>query len=174
MNSASMFTLRQAQPEDFNSVCTLYQKIIASLESRTNFPLWTWGVHPSQQSLKEALDNREIWLFEQNGQLCGSAFVNRVLEGEEQVSWQGNDAWCIHLFGIDPVLGGKGLSDRFLQGLLAILKEKRADSIRLNLIEGNDPARNLYTRNGFEHRGHYSVWLDDEGFLPFEMMEKLF
>lgn len=174
MNSNDSLTIRQAEPSDFNQVCDLYQKIIANLDKRTNFPLWTWGVHPSFDSLQQALNNQELWLFEHNGQLCGSALVNQALEGEEQVNWQGQNAWCIHLFGLDPDLRGRGLADAFLQGLMAMIQEKKADSIRLNLIEGNLPAHNLYSRNGFLHRGHYSVWLEDEGSLPFEMMEYLF
>lgn len=163
--------MERAREADLEQICTFYQRVIADLERRTNYPLWTWGVHPSAPMLKEALERNELMLLKENGQMIACAMINPELEGEEQIDWNGSSPLCIHLLAIDPALGKRGLGAQFVSMLVEWIRHQGADSIRLNLIEGNLPARHVYAQNGFISKGHIAILLDDEGELPFEMME---
>lgn len=158
-------------PEDLEAVCLFYQKVIADLERRTNYPLWTWEVHPNTSMLSDALDQQQIWILDSDGSVAGCAMISSDLEGEETITWTGSKPQNIHLFAIDPDLGGRHLSDHFLSGLIEQTAKPDTDSFRLNLIEGNIPARRLYMRHGFISSGRSEVLLEDEGVLPFEFME---
>lgn len=168
--------LRKAGRRDLDAVCAFYQTVIADLDKRKNYPLWTWGVHPHADMIAWAIAEGELYVFTCENRLIGSALVNDELEGEELVSWTGKNPKSIHLFAIHPALGGHHLGDRFLSALInetTAAADSTPDSLRLNLIEGNLPARNLYLRCGFVSLGQYDVDLPDEGVLHFEMMERL-
>lgn len=164
--------LRTACKGDLDVLCRFYQMVIEDLEKRTNYPLWTWGIHPSRQMLEDAISNQEIVLVQDGDHLCAAAMLSSALEGEELVSWSGLHPMAIHLFAIDPTLGGRKISDWFLNALIKQIEAAGFDSIRLNLIAGNRPARNLYVRAGFESRGEVDIDLPKEGILHFEMMER--
>lgn len=175
--NASSGLLRAASMDDFEELCCFYQHTCAFLEEHTNYPLWHWGVHPNEGMLQDAIENQEMFVWIVDGQLLGAARVNHELEGMEAVSWRAHkDTYaCIHLFGVDPALHGRHAGSSFLALLLNHLQsDPSIDSIRLNLIDGNLPARNLYARHGFESRGKASVLIEEEGVLPFELMECVF
>lgn len=169
--------LRPASLEDLEALCHFYQRSCAFLEQRTNYPLWRWGVHPNTAKLQAAIENREMFVWIIEDEIAGAVIVNHELEGMEAVSWQNSEKGfaCLHLFAIDPRLQKRQAGSAFLTLLLNHLQSDSAiDSVRLNLIEGNLPARALYTRHGFKSKGKVSVHIEEEGVLPFELMERVF
>lgn len=161
--------IRIAEKRDLEAVIRLYKDIIEDLDRRTNYPEWHWGSHPDLPMLEAAIDNHELWLYEDEQQLYGAAIVNSALADGSQIDWSGDDFCAIHLFGIHPERKRKGMADDFLTQLI---NAQSASSIRLNFIAGNFPAENLYARHGFVHRGAATLDEGDGLLLDFVYMEK--
>ncbi len=167
-------SVRPASMQDVDALCEMYQEVIAELEKRKNYPLWHWGIYPNEETVRDAIERGEMVILAIDGKLAGAAKVNEELEGEEYVLWKGTSPRSIHLFTIRPGFTGMHASDWFLMRLIKEKRSSHIDSLRLNLIVGNKPAKNLYLRCGFVSCGCADVLLEDEGVLPFELMEYIY
>lgn len=178
--------LVQSNKENFELICRFYKEIVSDLENRINYPKWTWGIHPSESSLYTAIEGNELLLFipddiEQFLQkkgisdwpypFAGAAVVNSSWEDCGQISWTSENFLAIHLFAVHPLLSHLGLADRFLEEIKVYAKDNRVDSIRLDLIQGNWPADNLYERHRFENRGNGIFQPEGEIPLNFDYKE---
>jgi len=73
-----------------------------------------------------------------------------------------SSAW-IYDISIDEEHRGKGYGRALLNGLEQVAREHGLESIGLNVFAGNDYARRLYERAGYEPTSiHMSKRLDDE------------
>lgn len=169
------FTVRKAGLSDLDAVCTFYQNVIHTLENSTNYPLWEWGVHPTEDMIRKAIENGQMSVLCQDSQIAGAAFLNEEsADGYDRLSWQCPDTFqVIHLFAVSDALRGTGAAGYFLEQLLENSRSDGFSSIRLDLIAGNEPARKLYLKHGFVSRGFLDLQYDNEDPLHFELMEKV-
>ena len=72
---------------------------------------------------------------------------------------------------VDPRARGAGAGDALVTAVLAWAKETGYRRIRLHVVEGNDPARNLYERHGFHAVG--TVERERDGIVEVEMHRPL-
>jgi len=86
----------------------------------------------------------------EDGQPAAFAFL--ALRGDE--GWIGG-------MGTVPAHRRRGLGERALTEVLAEARSHNAKSVRLEVIEQNEPARRLYEKLGFEHERDLGVWILD-------------
>jgi ribosomal protein S18 acetylase RimI-like enzyme len=85
--------------------------------------------------------------------------------GYAWLALKGPDVSCAWIYdiAIDEEHRGKGYGRALLNGLEQVAREHGMESIGLNVFAGNDYARRLYERAGFEPTSiHMSKRLDDE------------
>jgi len=58
---------------------------------------------------------------------------------------------------VHPALRGSGAASALVQAVLTWAEERGASSVRLDVIDGNDRARRLYERHGFQDTGHIAI-----------------
>ena len=80
------------------------------------------------------------------------AFAFLALRGEE--GWIGG-------MGTLPTHRRRGLGENALTEVLAEAKNRGAASVRLEVIEQNEPARHLYEKLGFERERDLNIWILD-------------
>ena len=73
------------------------------------------------------------------------------------------DEAVVHLTAmwVHPALRGLGAGSALVEAVLAWAEERGANSVRLDVIDGNDRARQLYERHGFEATGKIAIRLRD-------------
>lgn len=73
------------------------------------------------------------------------------------------DQTVVHLMAmwVHPSLRGLGAASALVEAVLAWAEERGASWIRLEVIDGNDRARLLYERHGFEATGKVAIRLRD-------------
>lgn len=160
-----------ADRSQYPQIEALYKKVIHDLDVRINYPQWHWGIHPSEDLIKDAIADKTQFLFWKDDVLTGCAIVNETLEEAQDAVFHHDNFAAIHMLAMDPQVSGQGLADAFLKELMDMKKGEGYHSFRLSLIEGNVPARNLYLRHGFMTAGH-SVLDTPHSLLNFELMEK--
>lgn len=69
------------------------------------------------------------------------------------------DPTVVHLMAmwVHPARRGSGAASALVQSVLAWAERRGASSVRLDVIEGNDRARRLYERHGFQATGQIAV-----------------
>lgn len=89
---------------------------------------------------------RSVTLHSNEGQLVGVAML----------AVRGDVGWCGG-FGIAPEFRGLGLSSFLLSGLIERAKASHLEVVRLEVLEGNEPAVRTYRRGGFRVERPLSV-----------------
>ena len=77
----------------------------------------------------------------------------------------------IHALGVHPRFGGKGLGARMVEAAIAIARESGIKAIRLDVLEGNEPARRIYLACGFESITSVQMFYENTGLANFELFE---
>jgi len=73
---------------------------------------------------------------------------------------RGDEGW-IGGMGTVPAHRRRGHGEAALAAVLAEARARGVASVRLEVIEQNEPARRLYAKLGFEHVRHLGVWILD-------------
>jgi ribosomal protein S18 acetylase RimI-like enzyme len=58
---------------------------------------------------------------------------------------------------VHPALRGSGAASALVQAVLAWAEERGARLVRLSVIDGNNRARRLYEKHGFQDTGHIAL-----------------
>lgn len=89
-------------------------------------------------------------------------FVEGEAAGLVLLGVRGGEGW-ISGMGVRPASRRQGVGSALLNDVLAAALDRDLITVRLEVIDRNDPARSLYERSGFEHVRDVEVWtLDGE------------
>ena len=79
----------------------------------------------------------------------------------------------IHLLCVLPEYYGRGFAKEMIRHAAKLSRSIGRKVIRLDVIKGNERAKNLYLSEGFEFIGEYQVFYEDTGLADFWMFERL-
>ena len=169
--------LLQAKPQDFDAVRGFYHSLIDDMEAAGGIITWVKDVYPSPAFLRKSLQEGTLHLGMEDGQIAAAM----VLDGEANESYP-QDAWkvaaddsqvmVIHALGVHPRFGGRGLGATMTQAALAIAREQGMKAVRLDVLKGNEPARRIYLKCGFESVGWVQMHYENTGLADFELFER--
>jgi ribosomal protein S18 acetylase RimI-like enzyme len=91
-----------------------------------------------------------------------ATFVLETANGPEGIAAavpDSTDPAIVHLMAmwVHPALRGSGAASALVEAVLAWAEGRGASSVRLDVIDGNDRARRLYERHGFEATGQIAT-----------------
>jgi [ribosomal protein S18]-alanine N-acetyltransferase len=136
-------TLKQATPDDL-------QRLLA-LERRSFDRPWPEGAFEQELTLPHA----EVWLAEEEGRPDAAVgYVDFWIVGPE-----------VNLLNVavDPDCRRQGLARRLLGRMEGRAREVEAEAIFLEVRRGNDGARALYQREGYDQIGIRKRYYSDTG-----------
>ena len=74
--------------EDFYRIRQFYWDLIDEMSDQNDKIGWKKGIYPTDSFLQESLDRGELFVLEEEGQLCASVILNSVCnEGYAGVPW---------------------------------------------------------------------------------------
>lgn len=166
----------QAKPEDFDAVRAFYHSLIDDMEAAGGIITWVKDVYPSPEFLRGSLRDGTLHLGMEDGQIAAAM----VLDSEANEAYP-RDVWkvaaadsqvmVIHALGVHPRFGGKGLGAKMTQAAIAIAREQGMKAVRLDVLKGNEPARRIYLKCGFEPVGWVQMYYENTGLADFELFE---
>lgn len=135
-----------------------YDKVVEHLDLNTNYPRWTRGSYPSEQSVKSAISSGEQYAVTENGRIIGAFILNTDPQGDySRGSWSceldDGEFYVIHTLAVDPDEQGKGIAGKIIDYCISSAAENGLKAIRLDVVPDNFPARRLYERKGFRFAG---------------------
>ncbi|MBQ9991628.1 MAG: GNAT family N-acetyltransferase [Lachnospiraceae bacterium] len=154
--------IRLAEQQDLQKLKMVYKGIIENM-NRNQIGIWD-DIYPCDFFEKD-IKNRCLYILEECEQIVGAFALSDSHSGEKAVEWRNQKAKALYLdrFGVAVDHLKKGMGSFMLTGAKKIARSKGVDWLRLFVVEINQPAINLYTKNGFKKaEGVYEEKIDED------------
>ncbi len=169
-----------ATPNEYEAIRDFYYDLIDAMDSYEYSALWQKDIYPSQEFLKNAIKNHEIYFAkdESVGAITVCMVVNHNYnEGYKTVRWSldatDEELLVIHTLGVADQYAGNGLAKQAVTEVINMAKEQGIKTIRMDVLEHNIPAQRAYERLGFKCVETINMYYDDTGWTNFMMYEYL-
>ena len=171
-----MWTVRQAVPKDLSAVMEIYDKIIDLFQEQTGTRAWRKGVYPTEAVFQAAIEAGTLYVGELDGALAAGMIITQGTDktyGDApwQIAAEDAETAVIHTLGVSPGAGKRGLGVKMVEGAVALAREKGWKALRLDVLEGNKPARSYSRRAGFVYIETKKIWYESTGLASFLLYE---
>ena len=163
-DAVSQTVFRFAVMRDLPQLKEMYGRIVKNMEEQ-GIPIWD-DVYPSE-FLAEDIEKRRLYVLLDGEKIVSAFALCDTNAGEKAVQWQegGAKAMYIDRLGVDVRCTKRGIGSRMLAKAGELAKASGALYLRLFVVDINEPAICLYTKNGFtKAAGIYEETFDD-GFV---------
>ena len=168
--------IRKATAEQYQSVRLFYHHVIDGLSEMPYGAGWIKDVYPAPEYLKESINNGELYIATEEGNIVAAMIVNHSCnDSYREFDWptaaEDYEVTVIHALGVAPERGGKGYARRMVQYAIDNARKNQQKVIRLDVLKGNVPAEKLYSGVGFRHLHTLQMYYEDTGWTDFELYE---
>lgn len=153
---------RLAVLQDLPQLKSVYKEIIQNM-NRSQIQIWD-EIYPCE-FFEEDIKNNRLYVLTQNAEIISAFALCNSNSGENAVEWKNNNGNPVYLdrFGVNVKYSRKGIGSLMLTKAKEAAKSKDADYLRLFVVDRNQPAINLYEKNGFRRgEGIYDEIIDDD------------
>lgn len=162
--------------KDFKKVRDFYWELIDQMQGSPNLPGWEKGLYPSDDYLRQSLENEELYVLSHDDEYVAAMVLNHECnDGYSGTEWKidvdKNQVLIIHTLGVIPTSQRKGIARYMLEEAIRIAKDRNQSAIRLDVLHGNIPAMKLYESMGFEHRRTTQMFYEDTGWTEYLLYE---
>ena len=170
-------TIVTAKETEYPQVTGFYHELITEMQPYPYHPTWIIGVYPEDDYLKQLTENGQVFLGIEDGRIAAAMVLNHLPNaGYETVPWQvsaeNTEVTILHLLGVLPAYWGRGFGKALLDYAERLLRAEGQKALRLDVMESNLPARQLYARNGFREIETIRMFYESTGWSGFTMYEK--
>ncbi len=168
--------LIKAQHNDFNKIKDFYNTIIDEMQGLDYAPKWKKDIYPYDELFINAINNQELYMIINNNECIAAMILNQDSDDAyDNVLWNvkanKNEVKLIHLLGVLYKYKGQGIAKFMVNEAINIARRKNYKAIRLDVLEGNTPAMNLYTSIGFKYVSAIEMFYEDTGVANFLLYE---
>ena len=168
--------VRPAGLEEYTQVMEFYDRVTDEMEGREYHPAWQKGVYPDPAFIRRSAQEGTLYVLEADGIIAGAMVMNHeTAEGYDRVPWQvearPEEVAVLHALGVLPGYHGHGLGKKLVGAAAGLASQAGCRAIRLDVLEGNLPARWLYERMGFHYICRTELFYEDTGRMGFWMYE---
>jgi len=159
----------KAQPTQFEEIFQLYQEVTQWMNDQG---LYQWhDEYPQPEDIQKDIDQGHMHVLMDGSEIVAAVVLDQIQDPEyEQISWQdrSNRFLVIHRLCVSLHRQGEGISKLLLEEVEAWAKENGYTSIRLDTMQSNEIAMNLYESQGYQQRGVLNFARYREPFMAFE------
>lgn len=146
--------IRKAEMRDAAAIAKTYDELFALEAERGTTTNWVAGVYPTIGVPEEKIPRGEMFVLEEDGELCASLVLNQEQAKEYYLMpWkypaEDKDVYAIHTLCIRPEKAGRGYGTALVSFAKDYARAQGAKAVRLDTWTHNEPAKALYTKNGF-------------------------
>ena len=151
-------------PSRLDGVCALYRAAIDDMRSR-GLTLWTWGVYPTEQILREDLERQSLYGMEADGELVAAFTLQAGQQPEyDAIPWLfGVAPACLHRLAVRPDRGGRGYGRAAVEWAKTEARRLGCDCFRADVYARNDRSLKLFTAATTREAGAFRLeWFPDD------------
>lgn len=152
---------RMAKMDDLAQLKVVYEKIIEEMNCN-NIEIWD-EIYPCE-FFKKDIENKRLYLLEQNNTIVTAFALCESNAGAEHLKWEKEEAEVLYIdrLGVNVDYLKQGIGGIMLEKAVELAKENGVEYLRLFVVDINQPAINLYIKNGFKRaEGIYDEIIDD-------------
>lgn len=154
--------IREATDKDLDFVEEGYHEHFINEQEHGAYTVFKEGVYPTRGDAEKALQNRALYVYEENGIVAGSMILNgQQPEEYKKIDWPSQAAaenvLVIHLLMVRPCMAGKGIGTALVNHAEKVAKQRSCEVVRLDTGGQNTPAASLYKKLGFQLIGTSSM-----------------
>ena len=169
--------IRLAFAEDVRAVSRIYDHIHDAEEANRASIGWVRGVYPTVHTAEEAITRRDLFVYEEEGQIMASGIVNQIqppayAEGNWAAAAAPEEVMVLHTLVVDPGWSGKGIAHAFVQFYEEYARSQGCCELRMDTSEINTPARAMYRKHRFTEIGIAKSELSGIPDVSLVMLEK--
>ncbi len=153
---------RLAVMQDLSQIKTVYKDIIKKM-NREQIPIWD-DIYPCE-FFEEDIRNNRLYVLVNNHDIASAFVLCDTNSGEKSVGWQDNQSRVLYLdrLGVNVNYLRMGIGSLMLEKAKEVAKNLGAEYLRLFVADINEPAIQLYLKNGFiKGIGVYDEVIDDD------------
>ncbi|MBR5908892.1 MAG: GNAT family N-acetyltransferase [Schwartzia sp.] len=168
--------IRKCAETEIVAVGEFYDRIVQWLDNHINYPKWMYRIYPSESWAREMTEAGEQYVCVDNGKMVGVFVLNADPQGAYQkgkwaVDLPDGSYMVLHALAIDPELQSQGFGSQIIRFCVEKAKAEGFKTIRVDIVPGNDPARRLYEKNGFQYAGDVDLERGIEHIPVFSLYE---
>ena len=156
--------LRLATQKDLPLLKNIFDKIVDNLNKNKINIYWSeW--YPYEE-FEIDISNNNLYVLEKDNNIVAAFGLYDNSAGQECFSWQDSQAKAKYLarVGVNVDYLRQGVASRIIDYAKDIVKKQGVEYLRLQVVNVNIPAINLYKKQGFvQVAGKYQEYLDWNG-----------
>lgn len=169
-------TVARAREDQFESIRNFYHLIIDDMAEGPSYVMWQKDVYPAPEFLADSIRQGELYIVTESDVIVAAmVFNHNYNESYKQCRWQtdadDSEVMVIHALGVHPYFLGKGHAKTLVKKAISIARDRGMKAIRLDVLEGNIPAENLYSGFGFKYMAKLQMYYEDTGWMNFKLYE---
>ena len=170
--------IRKAETSEYEKLRDFYWQLIDDMQAAPYSPQWKKDIYPSSGDLREAVDNGEAFIADDNGRIAAAMRLNSTpVEDYRKVRWSlkadDSEVLYVHLLGVGTEYQRKSLGKKMVSSAVELARSRGLKALRLDVIAGNLPAFRLYESMGFISAGNMQLYYEDTGLADFSLFEYL-
>ena len=169
-------TITKAKPNQAETVRAFYHSMIDAMAGSTVYVGWKKDIYPAPEFLEDSIRRGELYTVLEEDQIVGAMVFNHEYnEGYRNFQWRteadDSEIMVIHALGVHPNYAGKGYAKAMVQRAIDLARANGMKAIRLDVLEGNIPAENLYIGFGFQYMATLKMYYEDTGWTNYKLYE---
>lgn len=154
--------LKLAGIDDLPQIKSIYKKIVNHM-NENNISIWD-EIYPSE-FFYEDIRNNHLYILVEEHDIVAVFALCESSSGENNVVWENKYAKGLYIdrFGVNVNYLRRGIGSKMLNKAAELARDKGVEYLRLFVVDINEPAIQLYLKNGFKRvEGIYNEIIDDE------------
>ena len=153
-----MNIIRKAKTDDIDAVALIFEHIIEEEEKGKCSIGWQRGVYPTRNTAVAALENDDLFVMEDDGEIIAAMRLNK-----EQVPEYKNCLWeypaeddqvmVMHTLVVEPSVKKRGYGGSMVEFYEDYARVNNCPYLRIDTNEKNTRARALYKKYGYKEIG---------------------
>jgi len=151
--------IRLATEADLPAVARIYEEVLTQEDRRpASYTNWQRGKYPTVHTARSALEQGELFVAEEEGDLYAAVVLNSVqLPEYSLIPWSfpaaPQQVGVIHTLVISPRWSGRGKARALVAFCEEECRRQGRTVMRLDTYEGNLPAVSMYPKLGYRQAG---------------------
>lgn len=147
--------IRKASFDDLAFIEDIYNEHFIHEIEHGAFTVFRKGVYPTRKDAEKAINDRTLYVYEENNNIAGSIIVDREQPIEYKgIAWRemlkSDEVMVIHLLMVRPSMTGKGVASSLVKYAMELARNNSCKALRLDTGGQNIPAVSLYKKLGFQ------------------------
>lgn len=141
---------------DLDEIGKMFDDLNDYLEGNQYGPEWKKGIYPTRANAEQQLENDCLYVLKINHRIAGTLSLScHQEEAYKKASWNieafADEVLVIRLLAVHPDFIRQGVSSAMIEFAKSTAKAHNCKTIRLDVVNQNIPACQLYEKSGFKY-----------------------